>query len=305
MQQHETAARRQIVVGVDGSPGSQHALRWAGRLAQLLSADVVVVHAVGLLEERHEPGTSAAARRAELRKLVEHEWCAPLTTADCPHQVEVRDGSPVDVLLGVAATSGASLVVTGCRGVGDNTALALGSTSLKLLQAARLPVLVVPEPDRGARPVAGDGGLDVVMVGFDRSPAALVALWVATDLAALSGASLAVVEVLESVPTFPLGPSTTEASAGEESAADRAQSFLDEQAAAIGARGVEVRTFVRTGEPAGALLDLADELDATLVAVGTRGRGGVDELLLGSVARTVADRARRPTLVVPDPERSD
>jgi Universal stress protein family len=33
--------------------------------------------------------------------------------------------------------------------------------------------------------------------------------------------------------------------------------------------------------------------------VGTRGLGGPADLLLGSVARTVADRARRPTLVVP------
>ncbi|HEX6425074.1 MAG TPA: universal stress protein [Acidimicrobiales bacterium] len=305
MQQHETAAWRQIVVGVDGSPGSQHALRWAGRLARLLDASVLVVHAVGLLEERHEPGTTAADRRAAMRKLVEHEWCAPLASADCPHEVEVRDGSPVDVLLGAAASSGAALVVTGCRGVGDNTALALGSTSLKLLQAARLPVLVVPEPDGGARPDARDGRLDTVMVGVDRSAPALVALGVATDLAEVSGASLAVVEVLESVPTFPLGPSTTEASAGEEGAAARAQSFLDRQAAAIRERGVDVRTFVRTGEPADALLDLADELDSTLVVVGTRGRGGPDELLLGSVARTVADRARRPTLVVPDPDRSD
>ena len=47
------------------------------------------------------------------------------------------------------------------------------------------------------------------------------------------------------------------------------------------------------------LCGLADDVDADLVVVGTRGRGGADELLLGSVARTVADRARRPTLVVP------
>lgn len=298
MQEHETAAQRQIVVGVDGSPGSRQAMRWAGRLARLLDAEVVVVHAIGLLEERHAPGASVAQRRAELRTLVEDEWCAPLATADCPHRIEVRDGSPVDVLLRVAEASGAALVVTGCRGVGGNTALALGSTSLKLLQAARLPVLVVPESGDGAPP-AEAGPLGTILVGVDRSAPALIALGLATDLAEVAGGSLAVIEVLESVPTFPLGPSTTEASAGEEGAPDRARAFLDDQAVAIRERGVEVRTIVRAGEPAATLLAAADELDTTLVVVGTRGRGGPDELLLGSVARTVADRARRPTLVVP------
>ena len=56
---------------------------------------------------------------------------------------------------------------------------------------------------------------------------------------------------------------------------------------------------VRSGDPAATLLEVADDVDADLVVVGTRGHGGPDELLLGSVARTVADRARRPTLVVP------
>ena len=55
---------------------------------------------------------------------------------------------------------------------------------------------------------------------------------------------------------------------------------------------------MRSGDPTATLLEVADDVDADLVVVGTRGRAGPDELL-GSVARTVADRARRPTLVVP------
>jgi hypothetical protein len=45
--------------------------------------------------------------------------------------------------------------------------------------------------------------------------------------------------------------------------------------------------------------DNAGRMERERIVVGTRGRGGPGELLLGSVARTVADRARRPTLVVP------
>jgi nucleotide-binding universal stress UspA family protein len=75
--------------------------------------------------------------------------------------------------------------------------------------------------------------------------------------------------------------------------------LLETEVRKVRARGVGVQVVVRSGDPAATLLEVADDVDADLVVVGTRGRGGPDELLLGSVARTVADRARRPTLVVP------
>ena len=298
MQEQEAVAQRPIVVGVDGSTGSHEAVRWAAGLAGSLGCEVVAVHAVGLLDERHEPGTTSADRLAELRATAEHDWCAPLAAAGCRHRVELTDGHPVDVLLRAADRTGAPLVVMGSRGVGGVTARALGSTSLKLLQVAHLPVLVVPEPAGGQAP-GGAIAVRTILVGVDRSAPALAALDLAAGLAAALGASLVVADVLEFVASFPLGPSTTVSSAGEEGAVERATALLDDDARSARARGVEVRVIVRPGDPAATLLALADEVEADLLVVGTRGRGGPDELLLGSVARTVADRARQPTLVVP------
>jgi nucleotide-binding universal stress UspA family protein len=287
-----------IVVAVDGSDTAQEALGWAVGLAEALGAEVVAVHAVGLLEEAHDPGVPEHSWRARLRDVVETTWCAPLAKARCPHRVELRDGHPVDVVLGAADDEHAVLLVMGSRGVGANPAMALGSTSLRVLQAARVPVLVVPDPREGASP-SGRVALRHILVGLDRSEPSFAALELASDVADLLGGSLSVLEVIGYVPPFPLGTSTAVPAKGEEQAHERAIALLEAEVRDIRTRGVGVQVIVRSGDPAPTLLEIAADVDVDLVVVGTRGRGGPADLLLGSVARTVADRARRPTLVVP------
>jgi nucleotide-binding universal stress UspA family protein len=283
-----------IVVGIDGSATSQEALRWAVALGDALDSDVVAVLALGLLDRWHDLDASARSWRKTLCDLVERTWCAPLVRAPGAHRVEVRDGHPVDVLVAAAEREHAALLVVGSRGVGANPALALGSTSLRILQTARLPVLVVPEHRKGAR-AAEEVRLRHLLVGVDGSEPSLAALDLAAEVTEVLGGSLSVLHVFEYVPPFPLEPPPV----GEDHTRERALELLEVSARAVRQRGVGVQTVIRSGDPASALLEVSDDVDVDLVVVGTRGRGGPRQLLLGSVARTVADRARRPTLVVP------
>jgi nucleotide-binding universal stress UspA family protein len=62
--------------------------------------------------------------------------------------------------------------------------------------------------------------------------------------------------------------------------------------------GVKVNTFAREGDPADAILDVAQELDADLVIVGNQGMTGAKRFLLGSVPNNVAHHAPCSVLIV-------
>ena len=126
-----------VVVGVDASPESLAALDWALRLAAAFGRRLVVVHAVGLLEEggyRERPDVAGIVDAA--RQRVAGREAAPVA-------VIVEDGPAADVVVRVAEREEAELIVVGSRGVGQATRL-LGSVSEAVLAHAHCPVLIVP-----------------------------------------------------------------------------------------------------------------------------------------------------------------
>lgn len=132
---------QRIVVGVDGSTNSKDALEWAVALARSVNAEVIAVHAVGLLE-----GATAhdEAGRGPLREKFETAWCAPLSATGVARRRLLVDGDPVSVLLRVVGDVQADLLVVGSRGVGERAELLLGSTSTQVTQRSAVPVVVVP-----------------------------------------------------------------------------------------------------------------------------------------------------------------
>ena len=127
-----------IAVGFDGSPDAVRALRVALSLAAGTGATTWVVHARGLLEARvGEPAAPAVVSETVTELGIDPErvrW-------------RVEDGDPCSVLLrSVGPPVRAELIVVGRRGHGRHEGLLLGSTSLELVEHARVPVVVVPPP---------------------------------------------------------------------------------------------------------------------------------------------------------------
>jgi nucleotide-binding universal stress UspA family protein len=140
-----------------------------------------------------------------------------------------------------------------------------------------------------------------IVVGTDGSETAKQAVREATQLAKQTGASLDVVSAFEPVPSSRLREERLEAPSDIEHAVnphEDVDGILAEAAQEVESAGVQVRTFPRQGEPADAILDVAEEQGADLIVVGNKGMTGAKRFLLGSVPNKVSHHAPCSVLIV-------
>ncbi len=134
-----------ILVGVDGSDNSRRALEWAATLANGLGAEVVAVHAAGLLTHIGEgAAVPSHSHREELRNTLETVWCEPLRERGVPYRSVLMEGPPVLALLEAASEHEVAMIIVGRRGVGGFAELMLGSTSHQVAEHSTCPVLIIP-----------------------------------------------------------------------------------------------------------------------------------------------------------------
>jgi nucleotide-binding universal stress UspA family protein len=138
-----------ILCPVDFSADSERALAAALALARTAGGHVTLVTVVDPLLSA---GASAAGADGVLKAQTQQELRQLLGRA-APGMasaiaVSVRVGEPAPEILAQAADSNVDVIVMGMRGVGGAQKLLLGSTSQQVIAGARVPVLVVPPPDR-------------------------------------------------------------------------------------------------------------------------------------------------------------
>lgn len=138
---------------------------------------------------------------------------------------------------------------------------------------------------------------DVVLVGVDGSPASLEAADWAAAYAMAHHRSVHLV-CAYSVPSFTAAALDGGYAALDDTAiAEGARAVLDEAVARVAETGVRTTSAVATGDAAAVLVELSR--GAATVVVGTRGRGGFAERLLGTVSSALPAHAHCPTVVVP------
>jgi nucleotide-binding universal stress UspA family protein len=124
---------RKILVGYDGSDGSEKAVSLAVEIAKKYGATIIVCHSSG-----HMPMTS---KPSEVRRLV-NPVVERLSTAGVAAQVSLPDAQPAQGILETADEQKVDLIVLGSHGRGTFVNLLLGSTSERVLRYAKVSVLI-------------------------------------------------------------------------------------------------------------------------------------------------------------------
>ncbi len=293
------AVHRGIVVGVDGSPSSDMAVRWAAQEAGMRNVPLSLVHVV----ERPPGGLFALGGGAlpppyETNEWEKNEGQEIISAAVKLAKDSVQNGSLPQVHVQVYfSTAGpalfdlstqAQLIVVGCRGRSRVGRVLLGSVSAGLIQHARCPVAVIHDEI----PVASRPSRLPVVVGIDGSPASESATATAFDEASWRGVELIALHAWSDahVSDIPSVEWSTQQAVGEEALAERLAGWRERYP------DVTVRRRIVLDAPARHLLEEAES--SQLVVVGSHGRGGFPGMLLGSVSSAVVQSVKVPVIVV-------
>ena len=280
----------EIIVGVDASPESRLALRWATAEAERRGRTLRIVHGVrshwadsafspehALLAAQRKASEILATAAADART-----WAPGIEVVTRSHL-----GSGAAAL--IAAADAGDLVVVGSRGHSEFAALLAGSTCQQVAMHAPTSVVVVRgNPDRV------HGG---IVAGFDGSPLAEAVLTTAFDAAEARSRPLTILRAYRpSTPAWPADApppeifnATTAQAALEADVRSTLLPLADKYPT------VAVRVEVDGGNPVQLLVEASR--DAQLVVVGSRGHGGFAGLLLGSVGLHLIHHADCPVLL--------
>ncbi|MFI5911797.1 universal stress protein [Dactylosporangium sp. NPDC051541] len=275
--------RQRIVAGFDGSPEAGCALEWAAAEAERAGCRLHVVHAyqvgwpAGYFEQPTAHAVAETGRRAD--RLVAQAAAGVRdrhpgldVTAAAVHDA----AGPALILTGTPDTR---LIAVGNRGAGGLAGLLLGSVSRTVAAHSYVPVAVVRGPTGGTGPV---------VVGTDGSPAADAALEFAFAAAAARNAPLVAIRAYVPPARSVLGADGLEV-------AER--TALEASLHGWRDKYPDVRVTAALGVGSAAPILMNRSRGAQLVVIGSRGRGTVTGLVLGSTGQHLMHRAGCPVVV--------
>ncbi|MEV5050437.1 universal stress protein [Arthrobacter sp. LAR12-1-1.1] len=275
-----------IVVGFNGSAGSEAALTWALERAARNKLPVIVVHAVDDRWMSPDFQYHEIIRDAGMDLLQQARASASVQAPDVEVDIQLRHGSGGSVLREVSKE--AAIVVVGGHDKRWLDGGPITDRALQVVSASECPVAVIP-----AKPAAGAKG---VVVGVDGSEESLQAVAFAAKEADLGGDELTVVLAFKKPARWV--EKQLPSSGLAESMVEEDRIVLAESVAGLGDKypDMTVRQRLETNtEPAKALVDIAAA--ARLLVIGSRGRGGFSRTVLGSTAHAVLLQLPCPTIV--------
>lgn len=283
-----------LLVATDGSAAGETAFRAASVIAARVTADVevmVVVEPLPLLVPDPSivieplvasPALLDAARDRVVRELRE------IAPEGLNWRVEVDYGRPGAEIANKARSQKAQLVLMGLVHHRMVERVLDGDTALEVVRHCHAPVLLAAPSWKGL-PVRALFAVDFSAQSMEAARAGLRLLGDDSTIVLAHVGPMAT--VFDGVGML------------EEEYEGAATKELGRFAEALGASGsTHVEKVTLRGKAPGALLSLAEKIDADLIVAGTRGAGLIERLLVGSVATRLMRHSTRSLLIVPGAE---
>jgi nucleotide-binding universal stress UspA family protein len=161
---------------------------------------------------------------------------------------------------------------------------------------------MIAASEEGRRPATKeDGVFKSIVVGTDGSETANEAVRQAVDLAKQIGARIELVSAYEPISEGRLREERTEVPEDVQwmvNPKEDVEATLSDAKETVEGAGIDVETYARRGDPADAILDVAEERNADLIVVGNKGMTGAKRFLLGSVPNKVSHHAPCSVLII-------
>jgi nucleotide-binding universal stress UspA family protein len=146
----------------------------------------------------------------------------------------------------------------------------------------------------------GGRGMETLVVGVDGSEQSTAALGWAIRMAQGMGSEVVAVFAID-IPVWFADSYVTipQPQFDPEWRREMQQAFEERWCKPLKDAGVKFRTMMEDGRPASLINDIADRVNADVIILGRRGRGGVAELVLGSVSHELVLHSNRAVLLIP------
>jgi nucleotide-binding universal stress UspA family protein len=302
---------RHLLIPLDGSRLAEFALPIALTLCQTLGSEITLIHII----ERNPPGEIHGERHlareeeavAYLNQVARQNFPPGIKVTTHVHTEEealaVQGVSNVARSIAEHASELApDLIVMCTHGEGGVRDLVVGSIAQQVIGQGKTPILLLHPQNADAAPLTV---LHSLLVALDGKPEHDQALQVAGELAKCFGASLHLLTVIPTLRTVSgeyaatslLLPGTTSAMLNltEEYTAES----LEQRADAWRKQGLQVKAWIRRGDPVQQILAAANDEKVDLIVLGTHGKTGMGAFWAGSVAPKVVSSAHVPLLLVP------
>lgn len=280
-----------IILSTDGSEDSQRAADLAVEISKSTDSELHVAHVedVAVMSEAYAVPHAQRESTQAARQILDEQADQVENTGANLAERHLLAGSPADAVIQLAEDIGAGLIVTGSRGREGIQRLLMGSVSETIVRYAHCPVLVV----RGERVETFPAR---ILLATDGSEDSVLALDAAVELANSTDSELHLVTVALGYPDY-----AEEDPEMAERIRDDTKDTLERQAKKVeeaGGKVAEQHLQVAEGDRAQQIVQVAEDIGAGLIVMGSRGLRGLKRLAMGSVSDAVVRYAHCPVMVI-------